>query len=73
MVVGEGECMGKGGSFEGKGRKYKREKGRVWKRDEEFSVREKERLWEREGESMGGGGRVRMVVGKESVWDKVEF
>ena len=36
MVVGEGECMGKGGSFKGRGRKYEREKGRVWKRDKEF-------------------------------------
>ena len=39
MVVGEGECMGKGGSFKGRERKYEREKGRVWERDEEF-VRE---------------------------------
>ena len=25
MVVGEGECMGKGGSFKGRGRKYEGE------------------------------------------------
>ena len=31
LVVGEGECMGKGLSFKGRGRrKYEREKGRVW-------------------------------------------
>ena len=36
MVVGEGECMEKGGSFKGRGRKYEREKGRMWERDEEF-------------------------------------
>ena len=30
LVVEEGECMGKGGSFKGRGRKYEREKGRVW-------------------------------------------
>ena len=53
MVVGEGECMGKGGSFKGRGRKYEREKWRVWKRDEEF-VREKGIMWEREGESIEG-------------------
>ena len=35
---GEGvwESVGKGESFEGKGRKYKREKGRVWMRDGQF-------------------------------------
>ena len=36
LVVGEGECMGKGGSYKGRGRKYEWEKGIVWKRDEEL-------------------------------------
>ena len=36
MVVGEGECMGKGGSFKGRGRNYERVKGRMWKKDEEL-------------------------------------
>ena len=46
MVVEEGECMGKGGSFKGRGRKYEREKGK-----------EMRRLCEREGESVRERGR----------------
>lgn len=38
---------GKRGSFEGRGRKYERERPRVWKRDEEFV---KGRVWERDEE-----------------------
>ena len=68
MVVEEGECMGKGGSFKGRGRKYEREKGKEMRRlceREGESVRERERERERIWE--GGrvcGGRVRMVVGE---------
>ena len=56
MVVGEGECIGKGGSFKGRGRKYKRKKGESVEERLRVCVREKERVWKREGESKGGGG-----------------
>ena len=58
MVGGEGECMGKGGSFKGRGRKYEREKGK-----------EMRSLCEREGESVRERGR---EYGRESVWMESE-
>ena len=65
MVVEEGECMGKGGSFKGSGRKFEREKGKEMRRlceREEESVRERGREYGRGREI--GGGRLRMVGGE---------
>ena len=75
MVVEEGECMGKGGSFKGRWRKYEREKGKEMRRlceREGESVRERGREYGRGGRVCGG--RVRMVGGEgERVWEKGEF